>query len=301
MFVGGAQGLDLRPFVDHSGRVQRLPDFHEYRVRAESKGVVYNPPIGEYHLDLSLDWYPFRRRDGNYDVYVACAVPMKSVAKKRRDRTAQLDFTTRVVAFDSVLQLQWSDSAHVQRLLTSLPKGALAQTQWRSVLSPGFYVLAAELDDGFSKKRAVGAFDRWLVPYQQAVELDLSPLVVAAEIRDAQENSGAFVRNGKEIIPMPGHVFRDDQAVAFYHEVYNLTPDTAGEFRYRVEYALYDEKHESRWTLITQELASAEAETFQAGTIAADRIDKGIYILEALTTDLVGGVTKTALVRLKVD
>ena len=151
------------------------------------------------------------------------------------------------------------------------------------------------------KKHAVGAMDRWLVPFQDSVELDLSALVVAADVRAQTEDAGPFVRNGKEIVPMPGHVFADDQDVAFYHEVYNLTPDSAGVCHYRIEYALYDSEQKERRSLVAQDLTSARRETFQAGKIAHDKIGPGRYILEAATTDLVGGQKKTALAALRIE
>jgi GWxTD domain-containing protein len=301
MFAGGAEGQRIVPFREFSGRVQSLPRYYDDRRRMESRGVVYVPPLGEVPIDLSFDLYPFRRADGLYDVYVACAVPMKAVAKRNRQRQGTLDYTARVVAFDSSLVLQWSDSAQVQDTLATVPSDAVAQNQFKAVLAPGLYVMAAELEDGNSRKRGVSSFDRWLVPYEQSVGLDLSPLVVAAAVRDATEGSGSFVRNGKEIVPMAGHVFKNHQDIAFYHEVYNLKPDSSGTCRYRVEYALYNADKSERRQLVSQELSSAQPQTYQAGTIPHGEIEKGAYILEAATTDLVGGVTKIALARLKVD
>jgi GWxTD domain-containing protein len=301
MFAGGAQGQRIVPFREFSGRVQSIPRYYDDRRRMESKGVVYVPPLGEVPIDLSFDLYPFRRADGLYDVYFSCAVLVKAVVKRNRQRQGTVDYTARVVAFDSSLVLQWSDSAQVLDTLSNIPKDAVAQNQWNAVLEPGLYVMAAELDDGNSRKRGVSSFDRWLVPYEQSVDLDLSPLVVAAEVRDVSETSGPFVRNGKEIVPMAGHVFKNHQDIAFYHEVYNLQPDASGTCRYRVEYALYSADKSERRQLISQELSSAQSQTYQAGTIPYDQIEKGAYILEAATTDLVGGVTKTALARLKVD
>jgi GWxTD domain-containing protein len=300
MFEGGVEGQRLVPFREFTNEVQALPDFQDDRLRMQASGVLYTPPRGERPLDMALDWYPFRRTDGRYDVYVAASVPTESVAHRGRPQEVEIDYTARVVAFDSVLQLQWTDSAHVARLLPRLTKNAMAQTQWMTILPPGFYVVAAELDDGLSRKRAVSSFDRWLVPYEASLELDLSPLVIAAEVRDAEAGTRAFVRNGKEIVPMSGRVFNAQQDVAFYHEVYNLQPDDSGIFQYRVEYTLYDEGRRDRRTLIVQSYRSHEAETFQAGTIPHQQLAKGSYILEVETTDLIGALSKTALARFKV-
>lgn len=302
MFQGGVEGQRIVPFHEFSGEVQSLPRFHDDIRRMESKGVLYVPPAGEVSLDLVLDWYPFRRSDGSYDVYIACAAPLEALAKRNWQRNLErLDYVARIVAFDSLLGVRWLDSVRVQETRNNSGSKGLTLHQWTAVIPPGLYVLAVELDDLQSPKRGVSSFDRWLVPYDSAVELDLSPLLVAADIRAVTDSSGSFIRNGKEIVPMPAHIFKKDQVVAFYHEVYNLLPDSSGTCHYRVEYQLYSEEKEAPRALFAGEYESAERETFQAGTIPAGTIHSGSYILEAKTTDLVGQLTKTALVRLRVD
>jgi GWxTD domain-containing protein len=301
MFEGTDLEYDYLPFVEFSGEVQPQADYADDLDQVESTLVVYTLPPGVESVDLALDWYPFRRADGRYDVYVACALPLRSMARQTEWRKTDVSYSARVVVFDSTLRRTWSDSAQVQKTFDRIPRGALAQNQWQAILDPGLYVLTAEVNDARGKKHAVGAMDRWLVPFGDTVKLDLSALVVAADVREEGEDSGPFVRNGKEIVPMPGHVFADDQDVAFYHEVYNLTPDSGGLCHFMIEYALYDSIKRQRRTLISQELTSAERETFQAGTIAHHNIGPGRYILEATTTDLVGGQKKTALSAFKVD
>jgi hypothetical protein len=83
--------------------------------------------------------------------------------------------------------------------------------------------------------------------------------------------------------------------------VYNLRPDSAGICHYRVEYSLYPEGAAERRTLFVRDFESVQQETFQAGTIPATAISSGSYILEALTTDLLAHVTRTALARFRVD
>jgi len=96
-------------------------------------------------------------------------------------------------------------------------------------------------------------------------------------------------------------MFSNDIDVCFYHEVYNLNHDSSGMCHYVIEYALYDEGRASRRTLASREVQSEERNTFQAGRIPYTEIDKGRYILEVKTTDLVSGVTKTALTKLRID
>lgn len=302
MFAGGSEGQRIIPFHEFSGEVQSLPRFYDDQSRMESRGVVYLPPTGEIPLDVALEWYPFRRTDGSYDVYIACAAPMKGLAQRNRQRNLMsLDYVARLVAFDSVLGVRWQDSMRVSESRNYSGRDGWSLHQWTAVLAPGLYVLAAEVEDIQSRHRGVATFDRWLVPYDSAVDLDLSPLVLASQVQPASERSGSFVRNGKEIVPMASHAFKENQSVAFYHEVYNLLPDTAGICHYRVEYSVYREGKGERRSLFTGEYQSTQRGTFQAGTLPAGTISSGTYILEAKTTDLIGRLTKTALSRLKVD
>jgi len=302
MFEGGAEGLRIIPFHEFSGGVQSLPRYYEDIKRMEAHGVLYVPPLGELHLDVALDLYPFRRSDGAYDVYVASAAPVRDLAKRNWRRDIEgFHYVARIIAFDSALGVRWLDSTQVEETRSRAEKRGLSLHQWSTVLTPGFYVVAAEWDDAQSPRRGVASFDRWLVPYDTAVELDLSPLVIAEDVREAREGSGGFVRNGKEIIPTPSHIFEKSQKVAFYHEVYNLRPGREGQCRYRVEYSLYPEGEGERRILFAGDYESAERATFQSGTLPPGTVESGTYILEVKTTDLVASVTKIALANFKVE
>jgi hypothetical protein len=276
-------------------------EFANLDLRIRSERAQYVPPPDASHLKTVVDWYPFRRADGLYDVYVASAVPLRRIAEFTNWRGGNVSYTARVIAFDSLLNAQWSDSVRVAQHFDILPRGVLAQNQWETVLPPGFYVLTTEIENEAGEKHGVASFDRWLVPYLDSVELDLSPLVIAADVRDADGSSGMFVRNGKVVVPMPGHVFKADQDVAFYHEVYNLERDEAGTCRYRIDYTLYDTKRDQKRTLLSKDLESPERHTFQAGRIPHRLVGKGEYIFEVRTTDLLAHKKRTALAQLKVE
>jgi len=52
---------------------------------------------------------------------------------------------------------------------------------------------------------------------------------------------------------------------------------------------------------MAREYTSTETSTYQAGLIPHDRVEEGTYILEVATTDLVVDVTRTALVRMRIE
>lgn len=257
--------------------------------------VAYELPFGVREIEMALDWFPFRRVDGDYDVYIACSTPLQELARRSDRQEGDLSYTGRVTAFDSTLQTVWADSMDVDLHLERLAPGMLAQHQWQTVLPAGFYMIAAELEDPLGNKHSAGSFNRWLVPYAHTVKLDLSPLVIAATIRPAPDDAPGFVRNGKAIVPLPSRVFRTNQDVYFYHEVYDLNPDSTGMHRYRVQYTLYDRKRNNARVLYEGEFASAESQTFQAGSIPHSKLQRLEYILEAEVLDLNAGTTRTAL------
>jgi hypothetical protein len=291
----------LVPYVAFGGELRHLADHAEQLYHLDTARTTYAPPGGLRMVDVVMECYPFRRADGSYDVYLACATPLSSMAHSTGWRSNRVAYVARVMAFDSTLQKAWTDSVRVRQQFGRVPRGQLAQNQWATRLPAGFYVFAVELEDSASNKRAVTTYDRWLVPVADTVELDLSPLVLAADIRQATEGACAFVRNGHEVIAMPGHVFAKDQDVCFYHEVYNLQQDSSGHCTYTIEYALYDHKGKSRRGLMLKRLESRERHTYQAGRIPHTNIGKGRYILEVKTTDLNSGTVKTALTRLRVS
>jgi len=262
---------------------------------AETTHVAYQPPPGLKEVGMALDWYPFRRLDGDYDVYVACATPVQELVTRSDTDTTDLKYMARLVLFDSTYHPVWTDSAQVALQLNRVARGMLAQNRWEIVLPPGFYIAATEIEGLVNMTHPTGSFKRWLVPYADSVGLDLSPLVMAASAGAVTDSSSGLVRNGRAIVPMPGHVFRSDQDVAFYHEIYDLRPDSSGVCYYQIEYSLYDRDGRNQRSLFADEFASRERETFQAGQIPHKKLGKGQFILEAKTIDLNAGITKTAL------
>lgn len=263
--------------------------------------VAYETPAGVERIAMAFDWYPFRRTDGDYDVYVASATPIRELARATGRTEGDLQYTGHVVAFDSTYRTVWTDSAVVDLHVDRIGRDMVALNQWQAVLPAGLYTLAAEVQDALGTKHAVASFKRWLVPYADTVELDLSPLVIAASISSADDDRTGFVRNGKNIMPMPGHVFDASQDVHFYHELYDLSPDSTGSCRYRVEYVLYGRRKHNRRLLFSDDLSSARSQTFQAGKIPCGKLHRDTYILEAKAIDLVAGTTRTALAQFTVQ
>jgi len=289
------------PYIDLSLQEQPLGRYYDDRYDIHVSPVLYDPAPGVQHLDVALNAYPFRRVDGRYDLYVATSARMDRLARSTGYRKSELEYTVHVVAFATDLTEVWRDSVRVRRTLEGRHKGELIAHQWATELPSGLYIVGIEIAAASGRKHAAARRERWLVPYVESAELDLSPLIIAADVRDAEPAQGAFTRNRKTITPLPGGVVKKGQDVAFYHEVYNLRPDEWGTGQYRVEYTLHDLRNNDRRLLRSEDLIALEPDTYQSGRIPGDQLRKGEYILEVRTHDLVAGATKTALADFRVD
>jgi hypothetical protein len=197
----------------------------------------------------------------------------------------------------------WSDRVSTDQALEGAIGGLSAQNSFSHVLPPGYYFVAGEVTSPDSARHASAYLEGWLVPYADQVELDLSALVIAADISDAQEGRSAFVRNGKKIIPAPQAIFARGQRPYFYHEVYSLQKAPDGPCRYRITYTLYERKRKRQEERVLAEriFETMESQTYHSGSIPGESLEKGQYILEAKIDDLVATKTKVALAGFKVD
>jgi GWxTD domain-containing protein len=300
-FQGFNLDYELVPVVNARGEYQPLFDFDERVHEVDTARTVYIPPLGRDELSLALAWYPFRREDGRYDVYLASAFPISAMVESRGRGENLLSYSASVTVRDEQMSTVWSDQVSTRKQLQGSVQGLSAQNGFSHVLSAGYYFVGGEVVSSDSVHHAAATLEGWLVPYAEKVELDLSALVIAARITDAPESGAAFVRNGKQIIPVPGAVFGAGQTIYFYHEVYNLTLAREGSCRYRIRYTLYEQKHKKERVLAEHTFEGAETQTFHSGGIPATVIKEGRYLLEARIDDLVAAKSKVALAAFKVD
>jgi GWxTD domain-containing protein len=68
--------------------------------------------------------------------------------------------------------------------------------------------------------------------------LSLSDLQLSAAIREAGA-SHRFVKNGYQIVPLPGLTVEKNRPLFIYFEIYNLTQNSAGETNYQLDYRVF--------------------------------------------------------------
>ncbi|MFC1559293.1 hypothetical protein ACFL39_01750 [Gemmatimonadota bacterium] len=105
-------------------------------------------------------------------------------------------------------------------------------------LDPGEYILTTLLIDPESGKRA-SARENVSLPDYSGNRLMISDILPAAEIREVEPGrTGRFIRDGLEVLPLPGRIMQTDQPLFVYFEGYNLQRDGVGSTQYRIEYTV---------------------------------------------------------------
>jgi GWxTD domain-containing protein len=186
----------------------------------------------------------------------------------------------------------------------------------RMEVIPGTYRLTTLLLDPVSGKRAT-AEEVFELPDYSGDELMVSGILPAASVVEVEQGrQGRFIRNGLEVLPLPGRALQLDQPLFIYYEIYNLTKDPIGATEYEISYSVAEAPEERA---LTTRLFQGVQRLFGAGrrravlTSAVPRsgifndeaayleldlsqLPPDTYILEMTVTDkLTGAVAQGAL------
>lgn len=162
-------------------------------------------------------------------------VPMAALTPSGDSR---LMLDREVVVYDRSLRPVFRDSVRVAEAISEqAEKGTLMVDQTRAALSPGQYLLAAQVRDPISRKIQVHK-TYVAVSSFRGEALSLSDLELAGQIVEVGDRAGKFQKGDLQVVPLPSKTFAKGQPVYLYYEVYNLSRDAFGQTRYRVEYRL---------------------------------------------------------------
>ena len=186
----------------------------------------------------------------------------------------------------------------------------------RIEVEPGTYRLTTLLLDPVSGRRAT-AEEVFELPDYSGDELMVSGVLPAASIREVGPGrEGRFIRNGLEVLPLPGRALQLDQPLFIYYEIYNLTKDPIGATEYEITYSVAEAPEEQA---LTTRLFQGVQRLFGAGRRRAvlsstvsrsgifndetawleldmSRLPPDTYILELTVTDrLTGALARGAL------
>ena len=196
----------------------------------------------EHRIPLETDPATFSRFRADTDLSLYFAVPLPEM-EVREDRSR---YRKGLVLYDS----RWNEitrwSEEMDAVLTRVPDANDGGATWYLVdlfrvrIVPGTYHYALQVDD--LQGEGVGVRKGTLrVPRYSATGLELSDLVLSAEVADARRVP-RFERYGRTIVPLPPRRFLRSQPLYLYFESYNLQREAADQMSFRVEYTIRAEK-----------------------------------------------------------
>ena len=235
LYDRAATALDPLLLQDEEGRVAE-------DVTLGTKTVSYEPaPVGD-PLPYPVHAVPFKEPGGGASVAFYYALPTTQVTiLPRQGGGSEVDYRYQLVVNDADEAETAARQEQEIRIATpgEIPRQAGAMLPGvRSVsVGPGSYQYGLKVTDLNSGRSgivqgsvAVGDFT--------GGELSMSGVVLAHDVRPA-DGPGAFVRwNRVKVLPLPSRVFRRQQPVFVYYEVYGLDADDDGSARYRTTYTL---------------------------------------------------------------
>jgi hypothetical protein len=113
-------------------------------------------------------------------------------------------------------------------------------SQLNFALVPGQYQLVLHLKNVVGADSAVAILrSDFIAPNFGGRALHLSDLQLSPNIRSAERTDATrFVKNGLEIMPLPGLAIQKQRPLYVYFEIYNLTLNAPGETSYEIEYSV---------------------------------------------------------------
>ena len=253
---------------------------------------VFKGPPGrmrvELHYQFSLQDLEFRWRD---PIYVA----------RYRIEGVLLDRNVREAANDAYTETLKADEFR-STFATQLIPGQLTFT-----VPPGEYRLAIRFVDEHSDSEGVFTTDV-SVPVVDAATLALSDVEMATKIVHAGDDwRSRFVKHNRLVIPNPIGIYRRDNIVNGYFEIYGLRPDPENVSRFSVQYSIVPRSRitDEGWFPSSEPAGKPfVASSFNAFGVGTDlvqelRIDvtgleQDTYELVLTVTDLISGAAATS-------
>ncbi|MEM6784465.1 MAG: GWxTD domain-containing protein [Bacteroidota bacterium] len=210
-------------------------------IRETPERYTYEPPGRQVELPFLVN--SFRGEDGRSDVYLHYGIPLAAAPDESAD---VVDLTIRTGAFlvDDAYDVVHERRRTLYGLKTTQVRSFEGVTLWADtqsmVADPGEHEISIEFETAAGGASAVQRRPL-TVPNYAGADLALSDLLLAYRIEETdpgiRARSGEIVRRDLVIDPAPWAVFRTDQPIYLYFEVYNLAQED-GQARYEVEAAL---------------------------------------------------------------
>ncbi len=226
------------PHTAATRAVLEIPDF--YRPGGPMSG-----------LGFSYDFADFRGSDGKTTVEVYYGIdPVEMGTFASGDTSTILADCAVVLTDTSYTQIYRSQDLLGFRALghRKWPEGAFIPNILSVNIPPGEYLLTVQLNDRASERKGIYRHRVQVESYTDQ-NLHLSDIQLGYHISDTGRDK-KFKKGDIYVVPMTTRAYREDQSAYMYYEVYNLTPNTFGETRYRITYTIGSENPKRPFNLL---------------------------------------------------
>lgn len=161
-------------------------------------------------------------------------------------------------------------------------------------LRPGLYKLNLVVKDGESGK--LGTWEGRLdIPRRNSDQLALSSIILAQDIASLETGDGRFQLGRLKVVPRVSKIFRSDESLGFYFQIYHAQTDQArGKPVLSVNFAIAPEGDEpSRWRDCSDLTYFSGKHTTVARLTSLTPFKPGRYTLSVRVTDTISGQKAT--------
>lgn len=210
-----------------------------------------------------------------------------------RGEIAVLNQDYEVVAGDSI----WENCTAPN--LTAADSGSFAG-QANFLLPPAKYHLLFRLQNQAGDQIGNLKYDLDVAAFPENA-LSLSDLQLSPAIREAA-GAHRFVKNGYYVEPLPNLAVEKNQPLFIYFEIYHLTPNSAGETNYQVDYrvALPKSKSGEHSIMMRTNRQGNATRQIEYVELKLEKFGRGELELEVIVTDLVAQQKASAQLPFKI-
>ena len=275
VYTNVGEGIEITFTDEHSNGVYDyapIPDFPEYdgsvglhrysqfayfsphtaAIRAVMEIPDFYRPGGPMSgLGFSYDFADFRGSDGKTTIEVYYGIdPVEMGTFASGDTSTILADCAIVLTDTSYTQIYRTQDLLGYRALghRKWPEGAFIPNILSVDIPPGEYLLTVQLNDRASERKGIYRHRVQVESYDDQ-NLYLSDIQLGYYISDTGGDE-KFKKGDIYVIPMTTRAYREDQSAYMYYEVYNLTPNTFGETRYRITYTIGSENPKRPFNLL---------------------------------------------------
>ena len=269
----------------YTDMIKHQPQYYE--MFADS--LVFNAP----HEIIA-----FRGDSNQTELEFACCIPVREILPTGSELQS---YTLRkgIFLFDKDWENQFSKTSDL--ILNAQSQVEIGDEKYftfvdKATVPPGQYNYAIELMDDISEKRS--AIHSKMIADTFAVnQFYISDILFAREIQPPY-SSKDINRSDFKILPNPMRLYKQNQPIALYFEIYNLTQNSFGETRYKVEYKVgvdFDSQPAWKRLLTKMKILKKRGEVTSSYLYSGENSNELVYQNILLNQNLLGRIKITII------